>query len=287
MRRFHIALVTGLVVVLTVVGLVLAFLALPNLLVPDAGLKPKERLELRNGVRTSAVQAIGGFMIALGTFVTAWNVLGTLRLNREGQITDRFTKAVELLSSDQLDGRLGGIYALERIARDSRRDHGPVMSILTAYLHARSSLAENHRVEAGRREDVQAALTVIGRRNAQYEAEDERLDLSALDLRVVRLKVASLKRVNLAESDLSGAFLDGSDLRSANLINTTLKGTRLNRVKLNEANLMGAQLQGAELKEAALRGAKLTDADLSGADLTEAKGADVHEARTDNATRGL
>ena len=30
--------------------------------------------------------------------------------------------------------RLGGIYALERIAKDSEKDHGPIMEVLTAYV---------------------------------------------------------------------------------------------------------------------------------------------------------
>jgi hypothetical protein len=43
----------------------------------------------------------------------------TLELTEQGQVTDRYTKAIEQLGSDKLDVRIGGIYALERIARDS------------------------------------------------------------------------------------------------------------------------------------------------------------------------
>jgi hypothetical protein len=53
---------------------------------------------------------------------------------REGQITDRFTKAIAQLGEqgpEKLAVRLGGIYALERIARDSERDHWPMMEVLT------------------------------------------------------------------------------------------------------------------------------------------------------------
>src|SRR5215218_5855243 len=56
------------------------------------------------------------------------------RVAEQGHITDRFTKAVEQLGSDKLEVRLGGIYALERVARDSRRDHGPIMETLTAFV---------------------------------------------------------------------------------------------------------------------------------------------------------
>jgi len=43
----------------------------------------------------------------------------THELTEQGQITDRYTKAVEQLGSDKLDVRIGGIYALERVAWDS------------------------------------------------------------------------------------------------------------------------------------------------------------------------
>jgi hypothetical protein len=45
--------------------------------------------------------------------------------DRERRITDSFTKAVELLGKPELEVRLGAIYALERIARESKRDHWP------------------------------------------------------------------------------------------------------------------------------------------------------------------
>ncbi len=50
-----------------------------------------------------------------------------LEIAQEGLITERFSKAVELLGSDKVDARLGGIYALERIARESKKDHWPIV----------------------------------------------------------------------------------------------------------------------------------------------------------------
>ena len=52
--------------------------------------------------------------------------------------TDLFTRAIDQLGSEKLEVRLGGIYALERIARDSEKDHGPIMEVLVAFvrLHA-------------------------------------------------------------------------------------------------------------------------------------------------------
>ena len=63
---------------------------------------------------------LGAGLFAAGALVfTARN----FALSREGQVTDRYTKAIEQLGSDKLDVRIGGIYALERVARDSARDH--------------------------------------------------------------------------------------------------------------------------------------------------------------------
>ena len=55
----------------------------------------------------------------------------TLELTEQGQLTERFTRAIDQLGAASDDGnprlevRLGAISALERIARDSERDHWP------------------------------------------------------------------------------------------------------------------------------------------------------------------
>ncbi len=53
-------------------------------------------------------------------------------------MTDRYTKAIERLGSDKLDVRIGGIYALERVARDSARDHPTVIEVLAAFIREHS-----------------------------------------------------------------------------------------------------------------------------------------------------
>jgi len=81
-------------------------------------------------VRIAGIQIVGGTALLAGLVFTN----RTLGLNQQGQITDRFTKATDQLGSDKLDIRLGGIYSMERIARDSRNDQRPVMEVLTAFV---------------------------------------------------------------------------------------------------------------------------------------------------------
>ncbi len=50
-----------------------------------------------------------------------------LDITRRGQITERFTQAIDQLGSESLEIRLGGIYSLERTAREDRAPrHAPV-----------------------------------------------------------------------------------------------------------------------------------------------------------------
>ena len=85
---------------------------------------------------------LGAGLFAAGALVfTARNFTlsrRTLELTEQGQVTDRYTKAIEQLGSDKLDVRIGGIYALERVARDSFTDHPTVMEVLTAFIREHS-----------------------------------------------------------------------------------------------------------------------------------------------------
>jgi hypothetical protein len=128
-------------------------------------------------------------------------------LSREGQVTDRYTKAIEQLGSDKLDVRIGGIYALERIARDSAKDHPTVMEVLTAFIreHSREPWPVKgkgeQQGEKKTRPDVRAAVTMIGRRDAKR-------DILSIDL-----TGADLNRADFTGADFTGAILMGAPRR--------------------------------------------------------------------------
>jgi hypothetical protein len=57
-----------------------------------------------------------------------------LKLSEQGQVTDRYTKAIDQLDEKHgLAVRLGGLYALERIARETRDDRVTIAEVLCAY----------------------------------------------------------------------------------------------------------------------------------------------------------
>ncbi|MCE2696932.1 MAG: pentapeptide repeat-containing protein [Nostocales cyanobacterium LE14-WE4] len=198
------------------------------------------------------------------------------------QITERFSKAIEQLGSDKPEVILGGIYTLERIARDSEPDQWTIMEVLTAFVRHNVPIIEEN--ESQSQEDqkkflelrisIQACLTVIGERK-HPDLENKRLDLTEVNISGFNLKGLNLKGfnftgANLTEAKLYKADLTGADLTGANLTGAKLTGANLTLADLTLADLTGADLTGAKLKEADLALADLTGAYLTEADLTEA-----------------
>ena len=256
---------------------------------------PKDRLSEANEIRKTWAQIIGGAAVLITLYVGLRRVRATERtveVAQEGQITERFTKAIDQLGNDKLAIRLGGIYALERIARDSRKDHWTIMEVLIAFVRERVPLeAERKQAEEVSSQkkpeasllptDIQAALTVIGRRKVEHEEVGMGvIDLSNTDLGAANLRGANLRgarlwranlwRANLYEADLRKAMLEEANLMGADLLGADLLGAFLIRANLGGANLGGANLMGAELMGADLGAAYLWRANLGGANLWRA-----------------
>jgi Pentapeptide repeats (8 copies) len=250
----------------------------------------------------SGWQGVGSLITALaaiGALVfTAQSLRATqqqIALSEQGQLTDRFGKAIEQLGAagpDKLDVRLGGIYALERLASDSGRDHPVIIEVLAAFVRDRApatACPSKPVPSAHPATDVQAALTVIGRDAAHAELT-QGLDLTRTCLRGANLFRANLTRATFSDADLSGANLFEANLTEAwlpdanltkalliraNLTNAVLGGADLTKAELGEANLTeaivpNANLAGANFQRTNLTGAYLGEANLTGANLRDA-----------------
>jgi hypothetical protein len=231
----------------------------PDWLASTDGLDPKDKSQEIGRVRTALLAVLAGAIATIGAIYTA----RSYALNRESQITERFTRAVEQLGHEKTPVKVGGIYALERIARDSPADHGPIVEVLTAYLreHARrqdaveDATADDDTEIPHRAQDVQAALTVLGRRNPRHDDPRVELRLSGLDLRGASLRGGNFERARFRGTRLEGAKLEGAHLENARLRAADLKGADLESAP--DLNLAPAHLEGANLAGAHLEGAKL------------------------------
>ncbi len=214
--------------------------------------------------RTAGIQLLGVLAVAIGTY-------RTLQVNREGQLAERFSRAITQIAADQLDSRLGGIYSLERIAHDSPRDHGAVIEVLTAYAR------KNYRYPHGDAERVdedaaiRAIASVLGRRRFGRGRADVPIDLSHTDLTGVSLADVHLAKVNLAGACLRDADLSGSYLFKASFVDADLSGAGLSSACLEIADLRNACLQKARLLHTSASKAYLPEANLEGINALDAK----------------
>ena len=196
-------------------------------------------------MRTSALQLLAGLVLAAGGVFTA----RTVRLNQESNaierdalITDRYASAVGLLGHDQASVRLGGVYSLERIARESVRDRAAIIDVLNAHVRAYGGgKAREERVKP----DIEGAVIVIARRIRSHDDDFypvfNGIGLSEARLRGLELEDSRLRGANLREALLDGAVLTDARLKDADLSGAHLYGTKLRSAELERTTLTGAK----------------------------------------------
>ncbi|MFB6837574.1 pentapeptide repeat-containing protein [Streptomyces sp. NPDC056361] len=240
-------------------------------------------------------------LAAVGALLFTWLQVGQtseeLRISEQGQITNRFNAAIGNLGSNSMDLRLGGIYALERIMKDSPPDQSTVVSVLSAYIR-RHSPVQPKSATPQPPADIRVAMNILARRDPQYD--QSAIDLSHTNLRgwypqpvrgveaVVPLREAifsgaDLRDIQLPQADLQASRLDKADLSGADLSRANLTSVILNQARLRNTNFVGANLAGvsfcveeetkypcADLTNTDFSSANLTNAELSGSDLKTA-----------------
>jgi hypothetical protein len=222
----------------------------------------KDRIEGAKVFFSVLVALIGGPVLIWRALTAHWAAQAARHqadTAREGHYTDLFTRAVEQLGATRevktyqevddgtggkrreavttteptLEVRLGAIYALDRVARDSERDHWPIMQVLCAYVrNPQNCGAPTRRPEGIKprsdefrawvssirppRVDLQAALKVIGERPGRRRELEASRRLQ-LDLRNANLQGAALHNSYFERAIFEGAHLDGVSFDQADL----------------------------------------------------------------------
>jgi hypothetical protein len=287
--------------------------------IPDV----EKRITAENAARTVLIQGFGGLFFILTAYISLENLKATqknveatqrnVKATEEKQVAERFSTAIELLAHKSIHVRLGGIYALEKIAATEDSYYWQVMETLTAYVRERSPVPYfNDLHDAGDQPspiatDIQAVMTVLSRRRYSYQnGEDYRLDLSHTNLFLLQLppqanlagidfshtnlqeaifKEANLQEAILKEANLQEAILERAEMQAISLEGANMQGAQLAKAKLPKAQLWCTRLQKACLDDADLRGANLLAAKLQKAHLIDAnlQGANLLEAEMQEA----
>lgn len=255
------------------------------------------RDDLRNLIGQIGAGLLAGAAAAWGTLV-AWrqwrhtrdSTAEQLRLVRSGQAEERLGRAVDRLGSPDVDVRVAGVHALERLALNPLTDLdlltiGDLLTDLVRRQDRHDDASEEGDADPDARSpdviaaDAQAAMDVLGRlprmpltpRGAASRFDLNHANLRGAQLNGAQLQHAELRDAHLEEACLVGAQLDDADLRSAHLDDADLTGAHLERADLRGAYLMGTTLQRANLEHANLTQAFLYGANLRRARLAGAK----------------
>ena len=210
---------------------------------------------------------------------------------QQSLLNERYERGAEMLGSEVPAVRMGGIYALQRLAEEHPEQyHIQIMRLLCAFVRKPSGIDETPRTERGRRyprlrDDVQAAMVAIAYRN-NLELESEAGNFS-LDFYGAYLMSLELNKANLRGADLTNANLEGSCLTAADLFGAKLSGVNMCRAHLESANLSKVNLYGSPnmswsiLSSADLTGAQIGSADFSHAQLTSTNLSGANISATD------
>ena len=158
-----------------------------------------------------------------------------------GLLNERYQRGALMLGSDVLAVRLGGIYALQRLAGEHPEEyHVQIMKLFCAFVRnptADQTIPADPNAKV--REDVQAVMNAIGTRSEHHIYLEEKVKYQ-LDLSGVKLRGANLSFVNLRRAILTHSVLTNSWWIGANFAGVQLMVTDVSGAFFPSANLTGA-----------------------------------------------
>lgn len=176
---------------------------------------------LNRSSKAAEQQAKNAALQAKNTEKQVANAVVQAEIASESHVADTYSRAIEQLGAVEdknpsYELRLGGLYALEKIALANKEYHPQIMEVLCAYvrLYCQNIRQDNKPVDSKAEEndskthieplriDIQAFLTVIGRRNKTFDKGA--LDLSRIEINQANLFQANLRDANLFKANLSG-----------------------------------------------------------------------------------
>jgi uncharacterized protein YjbI with pentapeptide repeats len=199
-------------------------------------------------------------------------------------------------SSPNIEARLGALYSLERLLLESQKDQRAILETICAYVRENSPL-EAPESEASslfkrgeipptptRRADVQAAITVIGRRPEAIQSravqEGWRLDLRNSNLIAYDFSTLNYDRADFTNSFLNNARMQGASFAHCVFFGTFMRGAKMQNANFKSSTFVNCFFENSELEntgfslatfqEADLRAEKVSSIAIEGANLENA-----------------
>jgi hypothetical protein len=222
--------------------------------------------ELRDVMVAAAAGAVLPFL--------AWRAWTARRLVEAQQRTAEATelgRSAEImaqsfagLGDDKVQIRVGSIYSLERQARERPKDQGPIVQTLAAFVRERCPAPPQpitaESLYRAIQTDVQAALSVLGRRLRANDPAGARLSFAG----------ANLSGYDFADGDFTGASFKGAYLCAANFAGAKLRRGDFQLAVADQADFYAADAREASFSAAYCGSTRFAHADLRNAAFVDA-----------------
>ena len=168
-----------------------------------------------------------------------------LRTGQQDSLDGRYQRIADMLGSDTISTRVGGIYSLKHLmVNHPEQYHLAGMELLCAFIRSPPTHKSPDADNGSLREDVQAAMSVIG------SCTEKALKWGTPSSFTIDLEGVNLAGLKLRDANLSWAQLSGVSLANAVLMNVSLQHATLNHADFTSARISSADFSHAFLSHA-------------------------------------
>lgn len=244
-------------------------------------------------------RAISAYFAALAALIAAplltwrsYNLHRQANTAEQGLITDRISKAVEQLGAEKtvkkngqestqpnLEVRIGGLYALERIAQQNVEEHIQIMDILCAYVREKLNFRDKSQNAPKQPlpDDVSTVFKIISRRSeTQKEKEDAwhghdgqryKFDYQLCNFANFNIWNLNFQNANFEHCDFSNSHLHQCKFEASVFFGALFNKTKFSHTEFREASFPHLSSNGTPTLE--VIEVKFLGCDFYGFDLKE------------------
>ena len=193
--------------------------------------------------KTSVI--IRNYALIIGGFLGLYLAIKRVKITESGQITDRYSKAIEQLGDrENVSVRIGGLYALQRIAKDSEADLPTIQNVIANFIRRPpykviEVTEDSHSEDVPKHRDcpdLHVAIEIFqSLRSEKYPLPHlQRSNLSFFDLQKINFSGLNMDQSSFDHSFLAQVSFDNCQLQFANfsysdLTEVTIKNSNIFR----------------------------------------------------------
>lgn len=180
-----------------------------------------------------------------------------VRAQVEANEQNLFNEAVKHLGSEKESVRIGGVYALCKLAKgkSTKEEYlANVCDILCAHVSSKTNEEDYRKVYKYKPSvEIQILLNLLTKGDGSKVFKGQRFDFSDSQLQNVNFYGAQLQNANFSRSQLQHANFSYTQLQDANFSNSQLRGANFQSSQPQGAHFWNAQLQFTDFSDARLQ----------------------------------